>query len=227
MHDTGLYHAQIIRWYSSVGAAPGMALLHHRLGFHSGVFALAAGFDIGRRSAVPAPPSAWRPCWSRSFSPRIKSLLKSQVAEAQARPDVPAVILDAALLLEANWRDLCDTVLFLDAPFAGAVGSGTPRPGMGCRGTSLPRSQPMVVGTETQGGRRCYRQHTRRGRRTGGRGTNPHPNHCEAKPHLIAAFLVFPTKGDSDRGMCATSPTFSKAQKAERHEQASQAATEG
>ena len=48
MHDTGLYHAQIIRWYSSVGAAPGMALLHHRLGFHSGVFALAAGFDIGR-----------------------------------------------------------------------------------------------------------------------------------------------------------------------------------
>ena len=48
MHDTGLYHTQIIRWYSSVGAAPGMALLHHRLGFHSGVFALAAVFDVGR-----------------------------------------------------------------------------------------------------------------------------------------------------------------------------------
>jgi hypothetical protein len=48
MHDTGLYHAQIIRWYSSLGAVPGMALLHHRLGFHSGVFALAAIFDAGR-----------------------------------------------------------------------------------------------------------------------------------------------------------------------------------
>ena len=48
MHDTGLYHAQLIRWYSSVGAAPGMALLYHRLGYHSGVLALAAVFDVGR-----------------------------------------------------------------------------------------------------------------------------------------------------------------------------------
>lgn len=49
--------------------------------------------------------------------PRIKQLLRSRIEEAQARPDVPAVILDAALLLEANWRDLCDTVLFVDTPF--------------------------------------------------------------------------------------------------------------
>jgi len=48
MRDTGLYHAQIIRWYSTFGATPGMALLYHRLGYHSSVFALAAIFDAGR-----------------------------------------------------------------------------------------------------------------------------------------------------------------------------------
>jgi hypothetical protein len=45
--DSGFYHTQIIRWYSDYGATPGMALLHHRLGFHSGLYALAALIDRG------------------------------------------------------------------------------------------------------------------------------------------------------------------------------------
>src|ERR1017187_3407537 len=45
--DSGFYHVQIIRWYSDYGATPGMALLHHRLGFHSGLFAVAALLDRG------------------------------------------------------------------------------------------------------------------------------------------------------------------------------------
>ncbi len=49
--------------------------------------------------------------------PRISEILARQVAQAQANPDVEAVILDAALLLEAGWRDLCDAVVFVDAPF--------------------------------------------------------------------------------------------------------------
>lgn len=59
MADTGLYHATIIRWYSTIGAVPGMALLHGRLGFHSGVFALAAISDadplIGRSGSASDP----------------------------------------------------------------------------------------------------------------------------------------------------------------------------
>jgi dephospho-CoA kinase len=43
--------------------------------------------------------------------------LKGQVARAQARPHVEAVILDAALLLEAGWREFCDVVVFVDTPF--------------------------------------------------------------------------------------------------------------
>ena len=38
--DTGLYHYQIMEWYRSYGAVPGVALLHHRLGFTSSLFAL-------------------------------------------------------------------------------------------------------------------------------------------------------------------------------------------
>jgi hypothetical protein len=45
--DSGFYHTQIIRWYSDYGATPGMALLHHRLGFHSGLYAVAALLDHG------------------------------------------------------------------------------------------------------------------------------------------------------------------------------------
>src|SRR5579864_9472527 len=49
--------------------------------------------------------------------PRITESLVRQIALAQSRPGVEAVILDAALVLEAGWRDLCDAVVFIDTPF--------------------------------------------------------------------------------------------------------------
>jgi dephospho-CoA kinase len=48
--------------------------------------------------------------------PRITELLARQIAQAQSRPDVEAIVLDAALLLEAGWRSLCDTVVYIDTP---------------------------------------------------------------------------------------------------------------
>jgi dephospho-CoA kinase len=49
--------------------------------------------------------------------PRISEILKCQVALARSRPGVEAIILDAAILLEAGWRPFCDCVVFIDAPF--------------------------------------------------------------------------------------------------------------
>ncbi len=46
-YDTGLYHYQLTRWYYEYGAVPGLALIHHRLGFTSSLFALAGIFDWG------------------------------------------------------------------------------------------------------------------------------------------------------------------------------------
>jgi dephospho-CoA kinase len=50
--------------------------------------------------------------------PRLTESLACQIALARARPGVEAVILDAALVLEAGWRNLCDAVVFIDAPLA-------------------------------------------------------------------------------------------------------------
>ena len=41
-YDTGLYHAQAIRWMEEVGIAPGLGLLHYRFSYNSSVFALFA-----------------------------------------------------------------------------------------------------------------------------------------------------------------------------------------
>ncbi|BAZ29500.1 hypothetical protein NIES4074_19470 [Cylindrospermum sp. NIES-4074] len=55
-YDTGLYHFQVIRWLSRFGAVPGLALIHHRFGFTSSWFTLAAPFNTGifeaRSSAI-------------------------------------------------------------------------------------------------------------------------------------------------------------------------------
>jgi dephospho-CoA kinase len=49
--------------------------------------------------------------------PRIKNHLEQELATARNTPGVDAVILDAAVLLEAGWRPLCDAVIFVDTPF--------------------------------------------------------------------------------------------------------------
>ena len=56
--------------------------------------------------------------------PRIKALLQQRVAAA----DREIVVLDAAVLIEAGWDDICDTIVFVDTPreirLARALGRG-------------------------------------------------------------------------------------------------------
>jgi dephospho-CoA kinase len=47
--------------------------------------------------------------------PRIRRRLKAQLDQFAAEGR-KAVVLDAALLFEADWRSMCDLVLFVDAP---------------------------------------------------------------------------------------------------------------
>ena len=46
LFDTGLYHAQAVKWIKEYGIVPGLGNLHHRLAFNSSWFHLAAFFDI-------------------------------------------------------------------------------------------------------------------------------------------------------------------------------------
>jgi len=48
--------------------------------------------------------------------PRIGQLILEQARKASADPNVVALVLDAPVMLEAGWGDLCQHVLFVDAP---------------------------------------------------------------------------------------------------------------
>ncbi len=48
--------------------------------------------------------------------PRIRRRVELAIADAQADESVEAVVLDAALLFEAGWDDLCTHLVFVSAP---------------------------------------------------------------------------------------------------------------
>ncbi len=58
--------------------------------------------------ALAALESIVHPLMRRSF--------ERMIARAERRGRVPAIVLDAAILLEAGWHDLCDQIVFVDAP---------------------------------------------------------------------------------------------------------------
>ncbi len=49
--------------------------------------------------------------------PRIRVSLERMIREARASGEIEAIILDAAVLLEAGWDELCDAVVFVDAGY--------------------------------------------------------------------------------------------------------------
>jgi len=50
--------------------------------------------------------------------PWIKRRLREELAEARTRPDVLLIVIDAAIMLEAGWDDLCDELVFIEVPRA-------------------------------------------------------------------------------------------------------------
>ena len=48
--------------------------------------------------------------------PRIRRRMERQIALARPNPGVRAIVLDAAVLFEAAWDDLCTHLVFVDAP---------------------------------------------------------------------------------------------------------------
>lgn len=50
--------------------------------------------------------------------PEITREVLRRIDDYQAQPDLEAIVLDAALLLEAGWREFCDHVVFIDSPLA-------------------------------------------------------------------------------------------------------------
>jgi dephospho-CoA kinase len=94
---------------------------HLRNVFGDGVFTTGGEVDRRRIKGLVFGPGPEHKAALKKLEeivhPRITEKLSCQIALTQARSDVEAVLLDAALLLEAGWREFCDTVVFIDTPF--------------------------------------------------------------------------------------------------------------
>lgn len=57
-YDTGLYHAQAIKWVREYGTVIGLVNIHERLGFNSVLWPLSAVFGAANRGPFPVIPAA-------------------------------------------------------------------------------------------------------------------------------------------------------------------------
>jgi dephospho-CoA kinase len=48
--------------------------------------------------------------------PAIADAIENRIRQLQSDPDCPCILLDAAILFEAGWKNHCDYVIFVDAP---------------------------------------------------------------------------------------------------------------
>ncbi|MDF1746905.1 MAG: dephospho-CoA kinase, partial [Gimesia sp.] len=49
--------------------------------------------------------------------PEIHRKLEQEILSARATKKVDAILIDAAIILEAGWKDLCDLIVFIECPF--------------------------------------------------------------------------------------------------------------
>jgi len=79
---------------------------------------LDAGGAIDRRrlAAIVFADTAERHALEAMTHPYIGRRLREEIAKARARPEVRLIVLDAAVMLEAGWQDVCAHRVFVDTP---------------------------------------------------------------------------------------------------------------
>lgn len=74
--------------------------------------------DRGRLAAIVFAEPAQRKALEAITHPWIRQSIRAEMEEACKDPRVPFIVLDAAVMLEAGWNEVCDRLLFIDAPRA-------------------------------------------------------------------------------------------------------------
>lgn len=88
------------------------------------------GTDVIQRDSPPESPTidrkllgaivfseeASRKALEAILHPRMRQTFEKAIGRAARRRQVPLVVLDAAVLYEARWHELCDVVVFVDVP---------------------------------------------------------------------------------------------------------------
>lgn len=49
--------------------------------------------------------------------PEIHRVLEQEILSAKTTKNVDAILIDAAVILEAGWKELCDQIVFIECPF--------------------------------------------------------------------------------------------------------------
>jgi dephospho-CoA kinase len=83
----------------------------------------------------------------RIVHPRIREVMEQRIAEAAAAGK-RAVLLDAAVLFEAGWNDLCHAIVFIDVPRGQRL--GRLRAGRGWDEAEVERREASQVELETK-----------------------------------------------------------------------------
>ena len=83
--------------------------------FGASVVARDGSIDRARLGAIVFGDPAALERLNRIVHPLIRAELEHRIAELVARPGVPLVVVEAAILLEAGWRDLVDEVWVVSA----------------------------------------------------------------------------------------------------------------
>jgi dephospho-CoA kinase len=76
----------------------------------------SGAIDRRRLGAIVFADAAQRRALEGITHPWIKDRMRREVADALADATVRFVVVDAAILLEAGWHDLCDRLVYVDAP---------------------------------------------------------------------------------------------------------------
>jgi dephospho-CoA kinase len=81
-----------------------------------GVLEENGGINRPRLAAIVFADAGERRALEEIVHPWIEERMRQMVAAAQADPEARFVVVDAAILLEAGWNELCDRLVFVDAP---------------------------------------------------------------------------------------------------------------
>ena len=81
-----------------------------------GVFLPDGAVDREGLGRIVFSDPAERRALDEILHPRIRSIMERQIAEMSRCPEVKAVVIDAAVLFEAGWDDLCTHRVFVDCP---------------------------------------------------------------------------------------------------------------
>jgi dephospho-CoA kinase len=74
--------------------------------------------DRPRLAAIVFADPVQRKSLEAIAHPWIRRRIRAEVDEARKDPHVPLIVLDAAVMLEAGWNDVCDQLVFIEAPRA-------------------------------------------------------------------------------------------------------------